>query len=122
MGSDFSHYGCPTALSLAIYEAVLEGLVLFIAIFILVRFTPLRQKPGLISGVFFAGYGIARCVSEIFREPEIFQGLLPFATTWGQWLSLPMVIVGLVLIHQARQNPTLVNFTPKPAKSSENSK
>lgn len=91
--------------------------MLFVGIFVLVRFTHVRQKPGLISGVFFAGYGIARMISEIFREPEILQNFLPLATTWGQWLSLPMVILGAVLMLQAYQNPPLANITPKPAKS-----
>ena len=100
-----------------LYESALEGLMLFVGIFVLVRFTHARQKPGLISGVFFAGYGIARMISEIFREPEILQNFLPLATTWGQWLSLPMVILGAVLMLQAYQNPPLANITPKPAKS-----
>ena len=57
----------------------------------------------MIGGVFLLGYGIARIVSEVFREPDSFLGFFAFGTTMGQWLSLPMVAAGLVLILGARR-------------------
>ena len=69
----------------------------------LARKPELRARHGLIGGVFLAGYGVARIVSEIFREPDTFIGFFPFGTTWGQWLSVPMVIAGLFLIVRAKR-------------------
>ena len=42
-------------------------------------------------------------VCEFFREPDTFIGFLSFGTTWGQWLSVPMVIVGIVLVLRAKR-------------------
>jgi phosphatidylglycerol:prolipoprotein diacylglycerol transferase len=86
-----------------LYEAVLEGLVLFVVLAWLAHKPELRARHGFIGGVFLLGYGIARTISEIFREPEALIGMLPFGTTWGQWLSLPMVIAGLVLMVRAKR-------------------
>ena len=86
-----------------LYEAALEGIVLFIVLAWLARKPELRARHGLIGGVFLAGYGVARIVSEIFREPDTFIGFFPFGTTWGQWLSVPMVIAGLFLIVRAKR-------------------
>ncbi len=81
-----------------LYEAVLEGIVLFIIVNGLERFTGIRERPGALSGVFLIGYGIARIIAEFFREPDAFLGFLAFGLTMGQILSLPFVLVGLVLL------------------------
>jgi phosphatidylglycerol:prolipoprotein diacylglycerol transferase len=81
-----------------LYEAVLEGIVLFIIVNGLERFTRIRERPGALSGVFLIGYGIARIIAEFFREPDAFLGFLAFGLTMGQILSLPFVLVGLVLL------------------------
>ena len=81
-----------------LYEAALEGLVLFVIINGLERSTPIRERPGALSGVFLIGYGIARIIAEFFREPDAFLGFLAFGLTMGQILSLPFVLVGLVLL------------------------
>lgn len=86
-----------------LYEAALEGLVLFVVLAWLARKPEMRARHGLIGGVFLAGYGIARIVCEFFREPDAFIGFLSFGTTWGQWLSVPMVIVGIVLVLRAKR-------------------
>jgi phosphatidylglycerol:prolipoprotein diacylglycerol transferase len=79
-----------------IYESLLEGLVLFLVLFILVRRGAL-QRTGLVSGVFMIGYGLARIVAEFFRAPDAFlQFVLP-GTTMGQVLSLPMVLIGIAV-------------------------
>jgi phosphatidylglycerol:prolipoprotein diacylglycerol transferase len=72
--------------------------VLFIIMLIAVRSEILRRCSGALTGIFVAGYGIARITSEFFREPDWFLGFLPFGTTMGQILSLPMVLAGLGLI------------------------
>lgn len=86
-----------------LYEAAFEGLVLFCVMFALSRNESVRRRPGLIMGTFVAGYGIARSISEIFREPDGYIGFLSFGTTWGQWLSLPMIVVGIFFIVRARR-------------------
>ena len=88
-----------------LYEAVLEGLVLFIVLSWLAAQRRAFQTPGLITGVFLAGYGAARIFVEFFREPdaqmpEALRGYL----TMGMILSLPMVIAGLWLIARARKS------------------
>jgi phosphatidylglycerol:prolipoprotein diacylglycerol transferase len=86
-----------------LYEAVLEGLLLtLVAALLIYRFEALR-RPGMVFGTFLAGYGLARIVVETAREPDAFIGYLVGGTTWGQWLSLPMVFAGLYLIRRARR-------------------
>lgn len=90
-----------------LYESALEGAMLLLIMVILVyRFRALA-RPGLTSGVFLLGYAIARMISELFREPEVLTATLPFGTTWGQWLSLPMLLGGAYLVGRAlRRAPT----------------
>jgi len=52
----------------------------------------------VITGIFVLVYGLARITSEFFREPDAFLGFLPFGTTMGQILSLPMLLAGAGLI------------------------
>jgi phosphatidylglycerol---prolipoprotein diacylglyceryl transferase len=85
-----------------IYEAVLEGVVLFVVMFVLSRRMDLRARFGALTGVFLCGYGVARIISEHFREPDAFLGFLKFGATMGQILSVPMVLVGIWLIVRAR--------------------
>ncbi len=79
-----------------LYEALLEGLLLFLVLHVMVRRGAL-QRTGLISGAFMIGYGLARIVAEFFRQPDDFlQFVLPH-TTMGQVLSVPMVLVGIAV-------------------------
>ena len=80
-----------------LYEAFLEGIVLFGLLYWLVRRGWL-ERPGALAGVFLAGYGLARIVVEFFREPDAHLGVLLGFTTMGQVLSLPLVIAGAILI------------------------
>ena len=84
-----------------LYEAALEGAVLFLILFVLSRNETLRRRPGFLMGTFIAGYGVARIIAEFFREPDSYIGFLAFGTTWGQWLSLPMIAVGLFFLLRA---------------------
>src|SRR3546814_8980922 len=74
-----------------LYEALLEGVVLFVVLHIMVRRGAL-ERTGLVSGAFMIGYGIARIVAEFFREPDPFLSFVLPGTTMGQVLSTPMVL------------------------------
>lgn len=92
-----------------LYEAALEGLVLFIILAILVwRFGALKYR-GLITGLFLVGYGIARTIVENFREPDSFAAHLPFGVTMGMILSVPMWVGGGYLIWRAYNQPASQN-------------
>jgi phosphatidylglycerol:prolipoprotein diacylglycerol transferase len=85
-----------------LYESVLEGLVLFTILTVMVNAGRARFRPGLTTGVFLIGYALARILVETVREPDSYIGLLAFSTTWGQWLSLPMLGLGLYLVWRAQ--------------------
>ena len=88
------------------YEAFAEGLVLFVVMAWAARRFGFRA-PGLLAGLFAAGYGIARIVCEFFREPDEQLGfLLGGHITMGQILSVPMVLLGVALIWAASRGWT----------------
>lgn len=84
-----------------IYEFALEGVVFFVLLWIYST----KPKPvGAVSGMFLIGYGMFRSVAEFFREPEDgFMGVLTLGVSMGQWLSLPMIIVGIWMIAWANK-------------------
>lgn len=82
-----------------IYEALLEGALLF-ALLLLAWRMGARRRPGLMIGLFLTGYGLARIVVENFREPDAQLGFLLGGVTMGQLLSAPMVVVGVWLIRR----------------------
>lgn len=84
-----------------LYEAALEGVLLFIILQLLYHFTNLKKKPGIIAGLFFIGYGLSRYTVEFFREPDAHLGLstmLGFEVSRGQVLTIPMFIFAAWLI------------------------
>ena len=81
-----------------LYQAGGEGLLLFIVMFIVAYGLRGFARRGLLSGVFLTGYGMARFSVEYFREPDAHLGLLSAGLSMGQWLCIPMVIVGAALI------------------------
>jgi phosphatidylglycerol---prolipoprotein diacylglyceryl transferase len=85
-----------------LYQALLEGLVLFLVMFALSRREDLRARYGWLTGAFLVGYGIARITGEFFRQPDIFLGYLLAGATMGQLLSIPMVIAGAWLTLRTR--------------------
>ncbi len=96
-----------------LYEAGLEGLALGLILLVLLRRGALKT-PGLIAGTFIGGYGVARFIVEFFRQPDaqfVSEGnplglalhLGGYGLTQGQILSLPMILIGLVLILRARR-------------------
>ena len=80
-----------------LYEAVLEGLVLFVVLYVLIRGGALR-RPGLILGAFALFYALARSFCEFFREPDAQLGFLWGGMTMGMLLSIPLAIAGIILI------------------------
>jgi phosphatidylglycerol---prolipoprotein diacylglyceryl transferase len=88
-------------------EACLEGVTLFIVMLLVSRSECLRRRAGTLAGIFVTGYGVARIIGECFREPDPFLGFLPFGTTMGQLLSIPMVLAGLGIIWFAGTRPRL---------------
>lgn len=81
-----------------LYEAALEGLLLFLILLVLSRIDVIRQKNGVLSGVFLLCYGTFRALIECFREPDIQLGLFFNAVSMGQILSVPMIVLGLSVI------------------------
>ena len=98
----FPHGGPMARHPSQLYEAALEGVVLFVLLLLMSRREGLRRRHGVLTGTFLAGYGVARIVAELFREPDAYLGSFVAGTTMGQWLSLPMVLIGLALILRAR--------------------
>jgi phosphatidylglycerol---prolipoprotein diacylglyceryl transferase len=90
-----------------LYQATLEGIVLFIVLAVLAHRTELRRRPGFISGAFLAGYAIARMIGELFREPDAHLGFIIGPITMGQILSLPMLLAGIWLIATSGKRPPL---------------
>lgn len=86
-----------------LYEAFLEGLVLFIVLAVLARIPALRKKEGFLSGIFLILYAIFRFGVEFFREPDEQLGFLFGGATMGQLLSLPVFIFGIILIIRAQR-------------------
>ncbi len=86
-----------------LYEFALEGLALFALLWLFSR----KQRPcGAVSGMFLIGYGSFRFIGEFFRNPDngIF-GLMTFGVSMGQWLSLPMVAIGVAMLRWAYRKP-----------------
>ena len=81
-----------------LYEAALEGLLLGVVMLALASRERVRARPGLLAGVFFLGYGLARSVAELFREPDAHLGFILGPVTMGQLLSLPLIAIGLALV------------------------
>jgi phosphatidylglycerol:prolipoprotein diacylglycerol transferase len=90
-----------------IYQALMEGLLLFILLWTLSRREAIRARFGMLTGVFLAGYAVARSIGELFRQPDAFLGFLFEGATMGQLLSVPMLIAGLWLIIRARARPAI---------------
>ncbi len=86
-----------------LYQAALEGVLLFVVLHLLWRNPKIRARPGILTGVFWLGYGLVRIVAEFFRAPDAFLGFLVGGTTMGQMLSVPMVMFGLFCIWRAKR-------------------
>ncbi|MGM0585935.1 MAG: prolipoprotein diacylglyceryl transferase [Pseudomonadota bacterium] len=98
-----------------LYEAVLEGALLFVLLWWLATRRGWLKTPGALVGMFLIGYGAARTFVELFRQPDAFyqtpENPLGFAWQWGpeagltmgQLLSVPMILIGLAMLVAARR-------------------
>ena len=86
-----------------LYEFTLEGIVLFLMLWI---YSAKPRAAGTISALFLIGYGGFRFLVEFTRQPDDYLGLLQLGMSMGQWLSLPMVLVGIWLYWWANRNST----------------
>jgi len=100
-----------------LYQAGLEGLALLIIMMLLFWKTRARYRPGLLAGVFMLGIGIARFAIEFFREPDA--QLADFAArtglSMGQWLTIPLILTGLIFVLYALRSKPLAAGTAAPA-------
>ena len=98
-----------------LYEAVLEGPLLFLILWYMFWKTRARYRPGMLVGAFLLVYGISRFLVEFVREPDAH--LVEFAEQtylhMGQWLTVPMILGGLYLM--ATANPRADRVRPVPA-------
>jgi phosphatidylglycerol:prolipoprotein diacylglycerol transferase len=86
-----------------IYQALVGGLLLFVVLWLYAR----KPRPYLaVSGVFAAGYGLARFFTEYFRTPDYEVAIGGWILSAGQLLSLPMIVLGIVLLRVAYANHT----------------
>lgn len=82
-----------------LYEFGLEGIALFLLLWL---YSSKPRSVGAVSGLFLIGYGSFRFLVEFTREPDSFLGLLSLGLSMGQWLSLPMIVVGIWMFGRAK--------------------
>jgi phosphatidylglycerol---prolipoprotein diacylglyceryl transferase len=100
-----------------LYQATMEGLILFLALWLLThRFESLR-RPWMTTGAFLIGYGIARIVGEQFRMPDVQIGFLWGGLTMGMLLSAPMVLIGAGVVAFALKRPKRAVEDPAPGEA-----
>ena len=98
-----------------IYEALLEGLILFILMMYFAFRKNALTRPGFLTGLFLTGYGLSRCFVELFRQPDqqfqsvknpmgFFIQLGETGITMGQALSLPMIVIGIILFVTSKRS------------------
>ena len=98
-----------------LYEAALEGLVLFAVLAWAVWAKKWTNRRGVIMGLFVAGYGVIRISLENVREPDAYMPHFPLGLTMGMMLSAPMVVAGAVLIWRGLTEPLPPETTEEPA-------
>jgi len=88
-----------------LYEAGLEGLALLVILSLAIWSFGMLKRPGFVTGLFLVGYGASRAALETVREPDAHLANLPLGLTMGMILSIPMIIVGMILIVRALKRP-----------------
>ena len=100
-----------------LYQAGLEGALMVAVMLWLFWRTRARWRPGLLVGVFTAGLALGRFVAEFYREPDV--QLAEFARqtglSMGQWLTIPLILVGVALAARALMRPPLGSQAAHPA-------
>ena len=103
-----AHDGVPRHPS-QLYQFALEGVLLFVILWVYSR---RPRPPGAVGALFLIGYGVLRFIAEFAREPDAFLGLLAFDLSMGQWLSLPMIVVGCILMVVFRRRASRAAAAP----------
>jgi phosphatidylglycerol:prolipoprotein diacylglycerol transferase len=88
-----------------LYEAALEGIVLFLVLRWATHGAKLLNRRGVVAGMYFAGYGLIRALLENVREPDVGMPNFPLGLTMGMILSLPMLAFGAWLIWRGLKEP-----------------
>jgi phosphatidylglycerol:prolipoprotein diacylglycerol transferase len=99
-----------------LYQAGLEGLLVFVVLAVMIRFGALK-RPGLIVGAFACLYGCTRIIGEFFREPDAQLGFLWGGLTMGMLLSVPMIAAGVLIVLWAVRRPRRAAASPEGAGS-----
>ncbi len=84
-----------------LYQFGLEGLLLFALLWWYAR---VPRPQGAVAGAFLLGYGVFRFIAEYFREPDSFLGLLALNMSMGQWLCVPMIVLGALVVGMAKKD------------------
>lgn len=103
LGMVFPHGGELPRYPSQLFEALSEGLALFIVLFIIARWARGLNYVGRMGGLFLSGYAIARIACEFFREPDAQLGFLYAGATMGQLLSVPMLLGGMYFLVTSRR-------------------
>lgn len=98
-----------------LYEAALEGIVLFLILRWATHHAGLLKRRGVVAGMFFIGYAAFRTLVENFREPDRYLQQFPLGLTMGMMLSAPMVLFGLFLIWRGLREPLASEAAAPPA-------
>ncbi len=101
----FPHAGPMPRHPSQLYEAFLEGIVLFILLAALARRATFYRRSGFLTGMFLFGYGLARFLVEFLREPDIQVGLVLGPLSMGQILSVPVALLGVYLMLRVWTTP-----------------
>lgn len=83
-----------------LYQFTGEGLLLGIGLWLYAKYP---RRIGQVSGAFLLGYGMFRFLAEFAREPDRFLGTLSMGLSMGQWLSIPMILLGIYLLNRRPQ-------------------
>lgn len=98
-----------------LYEALLEGALMVVVMLFLFWKTRARYRPGMLVGVFTAGIACARFTVEFFREPDaqLQEFTMRTGLSMGQWLTIPLILLGIGLVVRALMRPALASGTPR---------
>jgi phosphatidylglycerol:prolipoprotein diacylglycerol transferase len=93
-----------------LYQFALEGLLLFAILWLYSR----KPRPlGTVGSLWLIAYGVLRIIGEVYREPEALYGAMPLGLSAGQWLSVPMVLAGLVCFVLLQRRGTMPAGAPR---------
>jgi phosphatidylglycerol:prolipoprotein diacylglycerol transferase len=102
-----------------LYQAGLEGLLLLVVMTLLFWKSGARFRPGLLTGIFVTGISAARFINEFFREPDehLADRVIETGLSQGQWLTIPLIVLGLAVIVYALRKAPLGSGGNSPAQA-----